>query len=230
MRGFDSRAAMVACAATNLAHMPTTPAGRASPGALVKLYQRLAGQGLVCAQAWKDGRPCPPHEPAVDAFGWGVAAWARSFSTDLVYLTQSADEPLLREEMQEVFCRPHREFACWLRPLDDRGMAGVFHAYSHVAGTSPARLVLAHDAAWTSLVIRLTARWGLPHHLKDLPALWQSLMLVRRLRRWPDPVARAYLESDLKFLRELFGHFHFRPQVRLALDRFLEAAEEEVLR
>ena len=237
MRGFDSRAVMVACAATNLAHMPTTPAGRASPGALVKLYQRLAGQGLACAQAWKDGRPCPSHEPAVDAFWWGVAAWARSFSTDLVYLTQSADEPLLREEMQEVFCRPHREFACWLRPLDDRGMAGVFHAYSHVARTSPARLVLAHDAAWTSLVIRLTARWGLRRHLKDLPALWQSLSLVRRLKRWPDPTAVAYLESDLMFLRQLFDHFPFSSRLRAALDQFIDisadtlsAAQREVLR
>jgi site-specific recombinase XerD len=44
---------MVARAATNLAHMPTTPAGRASPGALVKLYQRLPDQGLACAQAWR---------------------------------------------------------------------------------------------------------------------------------------------------------------------------------
>ena len=56
----------------------------------------------------------------------------------------------------------------------------------------------------------------------------QSLLLVRRLRRWPDPVARAYLESDVAFLRELFGHFDFTPHVRLDLDRFLESAEEEL--
>ncbi len=230
MRGFDSRAIMLACAATNLAHMRTTPAGRASPGALVKLYQRLADQGLACAQAWKDGRPCPPHEPAVDAFWWSVAAWAGVFSSDLVKCLEPRDGRLLHDELQEVFCRPHREFAAWLRPLDDGRAALVFRSYGQVAGTSPARLVLAHDVAWTGLVMRLSARWGLPHHLKDLPALWQSLNLVRRLKRWPDPMAVAYLESDLMFLRQLFDHFPFSPRLRSILDRFIDAAEREALR
>lgn len=61
-----------------------------------------------------------------------------------------------------------------------------------------------------------------------VPTLWQALLLARRLRRWPDPVARAYLESDLAFLRELFGHFDFIPHVWLALDQFLVAAEEDL--
>jgi hypothetical protein len=87
------------------------------------------------------------------------------------------------------------------------------------------------------LVIRLTARWGLRRHLKDLPALWQSLSLVRRLKRWPDPMAVAYLESDLMFLRQLFDHFPFSPRLRSALDQFIDisadtlsAAQREVLR
>lgn len=50
---------------------------------------------------------------------------------------------------------------------------------------------MAHDAAWTLLGIRLRAKWCLLRHLKDLPALWETLRLVWRLRRWPDPVARA---------------------------------------
>ncbi len=78
--------------------------------------------------------------------------------------------------------------------------------------------------------MRLTARWGLPHHLKDLPSLWHSLNLVRRLKRWPDPMAVAYLESDLMFLRQLFDYFPFSPRLRATLDQFIDAAEREVLR
>jgi hypothetical protein len=161
-----------------------------------------------------------------------VAAWANAFCADVAGWSGPLHASTIHNSLQENFCRPHREFAQWLRPLEPESPGARLAArYSpQVNGGSPAGIILAHDAAWMVLVIRLTVCRGFTHHLKDLPALWQSLMLVRRLRRWPDPVARAYLESDLKFLRELFGHFHFRPQVRLALDRFLEVAEEEGLR
>lgn len=227
MNDFERKAIMVACAATNLDHMRTTPAGEASPSTLVKLYQRMAIQGLSCAQAWQEGKPCPPHEPAVDAFWWGVAAWAGVFSNDLLQCLELKDKRRLHYELQEVFCRPHREFACWLRPLDPREAAGVLHDYNPVTGISAVQLVLAHDIAWTRLVMRLTARWGLLRHVSDLPALWQSLTLVRRLERWPDPLAQAYLESDLLFFRRLFAQFPFSPRLRAALDEFISAAERE---
>jgi hypothetical protein len=213
-----------------MAYMRGTPAAKAGYGAVVRLYQRIASQGLDCAKAWEQRRPCPPHEPAVDAFWWGVAAWANLFCADVAAWSGPVHARAIHDSLLESFCRPHREFAQWLRPLRPASTEVPLVA-SHAApfnGASPAEIILAHDAAWTLLVIRLTARWGLVRHLKDLPALWQALLLVRRLRRWPNPVARAYLESDMKFLRELFGHFHFRPQVQLVLDRFLEAAEEEL--
>jgi hypothetical protein len=225
-----SREVMARCAATNLAYMRGTPAAKAGYGAVVRLYQRIASQGLDCAKAWEQRRPCPPHEPAVDAFWWGVAAWANLFCADVAGWNWGIHARAIHQELQEVFCRPHREFAQWLRPLgsESPGAPTVARYDPWVDKGNAAGIILAHDAAWTLLVIRLTARWGLVRHLKDLPALWQALLLVRRLRRWPNPVARAYLESDVKFLRELFGHFHFRPQVQLVLDRFLEAAEEEL--
>ena len=221
---------MARCAATNLTYMRATPAGRAGYGAVVDLYHRLAVQGQTCAEAWEAGQPCPSHEPAVDAFWWGVAAWANAFCADVMAWLAPYNGRRLHHELQEVFCRPHREFAQWLRPLG-AGSVGtrVITGYSpRVPAGRPAQLILCHDAAWTGLVIRLTAMWGLVRHLKDLRALWQSLRLVRRLRGWPDPVARAYLESDLAFFRGLFGHFPFTPRLRSVLDCFLEAADEEL--
>ncbi len=218
---------MAKCAANNLAYMRATPAGRAGYGAVVRLYERIASQSLDCARAWEAGMPCPPHEPVVDAFWWGVAAWANVFCADVAAWFGPVHAGIIHNGLQESFCCPHQEFAQWLRP--EIPGARMVACYSpQVVGSSPAGIILGHDAAWTLLVIRLTARWGLLRHLKDLPALWQSLRLVRRLRRWPDPVAGAYLESDVAFLREMFGHFDFRPHVRLALDRFLESAEEEL--
>jgi hypothetical protein len=221
---------MVRCAATNLAYMRATPAGKAGYGAVVRLYHRLAAQGLACAQAWAARGPCPPHEPAVDAFWWGVAAWAPMFSVDVLCWAGHGDDRLLHHELQEAFCRPHLEFARWLRPLrpEERGARLVSAYFPRAGSATPGRMVLRHDAAWTRLVIRLTAGWGLLHHLKDLPALGQALLLLRHLERWPDPVARAYLESDLAFLRELFGHFDFTPGLRAALESFLARAGEEV--
>ena len=217
---------MAKCAATNLAYLQATPAGRAGYGAVVRLYERIASQSLDCARAWEAGMPCPPHEPAVDAFWWGAAAWANVFCADVASWLGPVHAGVIHNELQEGFCQPHREFAQWLRP--EIPGARLVASYSpQLNVSSPAGIILGHDAAWTLLVIRLTARWGLLHHLKDLPGLCQSLLLVRRLRRWPDTVARAYLESDVAFLRELFGHFDFSTHVWLALDDFLEAADSE---
>ena len=214
----------------NRRYMDSTPAGAQGFPALVRLYNRLAAQSQLCAEAWLPGVSCPPHEPAVDASWWGVAPWARAFCADVVEWLQPDDGWRLHEELEEVFRRPHRELAQWLRPLG-AGSAGsrILARYiPMVSGAGPGRLILLHDSAWTLLVIRLTVSWGLTRHLKDLPALWQSLILVRRLGCWPDPVARAYLQSDPVFLEEIFGHFDFSPELRRILDCLLEASRQEL--
>ncbi len=221
------------CMDTNVRYMATTPAGKAGYPAVVRLYQRIAKESLDCAAAWVAGNPCPPHEPATSAFWWGVAAWASDFTRD-VLSWHSGGQPLpgrgvLFQELQDIFCRPHREFAQWLKPRSFGTVISLWdfadtYEVDHIG--SPARIILLHDAAWTAKVMRLTARWGLVHHLKDLPALVQGLLLMRRLKRPGDPVGRAYLDGDLVFLKELFGHFPFTPQTQAVLDHFLEDALE----
>ncbi len=216
---------MLKCAATNVAYMRASPAGQQGYGALVKLYQSIAGASLNCAREWADDNSCPPHQPAVDAFWWAVAVWAVRFTTDVVGWAAPPREGLLLQEVQEVFTRPHIEFANWLRPVLQKDRVS---AYPFVTAwpPNPGLMILAHDIAWTWKTIRLTARWGLGAHLKELPAFGQALLLMRRLKRGPrDPVANAFLGSDLVFFRRLFRHFDFSPELRGVLDRFLAAAD-----
>ena len=227
------------CASTNWGYMATTAAGHV-PGleAVARLYDRLATQSYSCAQAWLEDRPVPEHEPAVDAFWWGVVEWAHAFPRALLRWG-GYHEPELYDEMARVFYIPHWEFACWLRPPKSIvGYAVLPEARQVPVPTvfhlpwpfyrRPAEIILRYDARWTRRVILLTARWGLLHHLKrDAKALWQALFLMRRLRRWPDPVAVAYLESDLVFLRELFGHFEFSPRLKGIIENFLAVVERQ---
>lgn len=229
------------CASTNWGYMATTAAGHV-PGleAMTRLYDRLATQGYSCAQAWLEERPVPEHEPAVDAFWWGVASWAGAFPKAILRWGGYHDQELY-DELEWRFWVPHWEFARWLKPVfpecyqNPTVRAG---ALTHCVWRlilrpwpvyrRPPEIILRYDAHWTWRVILLTARWGLLHHLKrDAKALWEALFLMRRLRRWPDPVAVAYLESDLTFLRELFGHFDFSPRLRAIIENFLAVAEKE---
>jgi len=223
------------CASTNGRYMETTAAGRVSGlEAMVRLYDRLATQSYGCAVAWLQGRPVPEHEPAVDAFWWGVVEWAHAFPRALLRWG-GYHEPELYEEMGRVFYVPHWDFAFWLRrpsAVTSRCAGDVLipiHSWYRPwpVYRRPAEIILRYDAHWTRRVILLTARWGLLHHLRDAKALWQALFLMRRLRRWPDPVAVAYLESDLVFLRELFGHFEFSPRLKGIIENFLAVAERQ---
>ncbi len=220
------KAAILQCAETNSRYMRRS-AGQAGYPAVVGLYDRLADQSLDCARAWAAAEPIPDHEPAVDAFWWGLVEWAHYF-TVAILRWGSYQEIELYREMDRVFVRPHVEFASWLRPdlhhrhrVPNKGVIG--------AGESlrAAEVILRCDVRWTWCVILRTARWGLLHHLKrDAKALWQALFLMRRLRQWPDPVAVAYLESDVVFLRELFGHFEFSHRMKAIIENFLAMAAQ----
>ena len=228
------------CAATNAAYMLETPAGTAGYPAVVNLYAKIAAESLVLAAAWDEGGSCPPHDPAVDAFWCGVAHWSATFFHDVIQwwverrrsstdiepvgaLGKAKASDLL--DAREVFYRPHQEFATWLRFAER-----PTYRIRPRAIDSPARIILEHDAAWTIGVIKLTARWGLVRHLKDLPALWQSVALVRRLRSFPNDAALTYLHSDLEFLERLFSNFPFSAEARAVLHVFLERARHEMER
>lgn len=255
----NSSEVILRCMDTNVAYMATTSAGQVGYPAVVRLYQRIARQSLDCAAAWvvedayqrehlhPSGNPCPSHEPATEAFWWGVAAWTSDLTRDILLWHRrnpslkfgsvtgvELEQRTALQELQEVFCRPHREFAGRLRPLTHSELVKwADHWNPRIAedGWGPGSIILRHDAEWTGRVIYQTARWGLLHHIKDIPALGQSLLLIRRLKRNPflDPVARAYLESDLVFLKNLFGNFTFTPLTQGILDRFLEEAGKELV-
>ena len=223
---------MLKCAATNMAYMRATPAGQQGYGALVRLYESIAGASLNCAREWADDNPCPPHQPAVDAFWWGVYAWSLQFSADILWWwARNTNRPngLLLNQFQRAFCDPHLWFALWLRPLKLEEKRLIAAYARRVDSLTPGEIILCHDVRWTRSVIRLTARWGLVHHLKDLQALGQSVLLIHHLSRGPrnSTIARAYLGSDLVFFRRLFRHFDFSPELRGVLDRFLAAADEQ---
>jgi hypothetical protein len=221
------REVMLKCAKANSQYMRATPAGQHFPS-LARFYARLADQGVVCARAWREGEPPPPHEPAVDAFWWAVAGWAVVFMTDVAGRSpevQAGAVPggVLHHELQERFTRPHLRFAIWLNP---RRLPALYDVPRREL--APDQLIIYHDYYWAKQVIRLTASWGLREHLKDLPALFEALALLRRLRAFtqgrPEPVARAYLRSDLMFFEELFGHFGFSDRTSAVLDQILSRA------
>ena len=143
------------------------PAGKvAGLETMTELYRRIASQSLDCAQAWVQDSPCPDHEPATDAFWWGVVAWADAFG-----LSMGVDQT----EWGRLFMYPHREFANYLRP-------SIPPPPLEEVTDSPANVILTLDATWTELVIKLTAEWGFLHHLKDSGAILEAQMLQGELR------------------------------------------------
>lgn len=201
---------MLNCTRVNHDYMKL-PAGKVSGlENMTDLYKRIAQQSLQCAQAWVQESPCPPHEPAVDAFWWAVVAWADAFGLSI------GVHPL---EWGKVFIAPHHEFADYLRP------GRPPEPLSPVDGT-PAETILELDAQWTELVIKLTTRWGLLHHLKDKDAMIEAQSLQGELQNPDSPTYKAFLESDLKFFRHLFKPFPFSEQTRKHINAWLKRAEE----
>ncbi len=199
------------CCETNAEYM-RLPAGQLhNYRQITALYQRLADQALLCAGAWLRSKPCPDHEPAVSAFWWAAVAWAEAFGTSI------GVDPV---EWQEVFVLPHLDFASYLRP-GERCEVIEPHA------GQPAEVIMELDARWMRLVMKLTGKWGMWEHLKDLPALREAERLERELRA-PDGQTRdAYLRSDLKFFRELFEPFPFKYQTRQQIKDWLAMADPD---
>ncbi len=187
------------------------PAGKmAGIDAMTVLYKRIASQSVDCAQAWVQDSPCPNHEPATEAFWWGVVAWADAFG-----LSMGSDQL----EWGRLFIYPHQEFANYLRP-------GSPPPPLEQVNESPANVILTLDAAWTELVIKLTAQWGFLHHLKDKDAILEAQKLGGELRTPGSPTYKAFLESDLAFFRHLFKLFPFSEQTRKHIAAWLKKAEE----
>ena len=187
------------------------PAGKvAGLGAMTDLYKRIASQSLKCAEEWYKDRPCPDHEPATDAFWWGVVAWS-----DALGLSMGVD----MAEWSRLFVDPHCQFANYLRP-------GTPPAPLEQADGSPANVILTLDAQWTELVIKLTAQWGLFHHLKDHGAMLEAQRLQVELKTPGSPTYKAFLESDLVFFRNLFKNFPFSKQTQQYIKDWLKRAEE----
>ncbi len=177
---------------------------------MVNLYQLIANQSYECAQAWVEDKPCPPHEPAVDAFWWAVVSWAEAFGRSI---------GMDMDEWGPVFVAPHDQFASYLKPRSrSEGLP--------VVGGSPAHIVMELDARWTDLVIELTTRFGLAAHLKDRRALVGARRLQQELRIAGSPVYNAYLQSDLVFFRQLFQNFTFNEKTVMVLRDWLLRLEE----
>jgi len=200
----NHREIILKCTEANVKYM-RLPAGMLDEyQALVKLYQRIASQCLGCAWAWVDNRPCPPHEPAVDAFAWANVAWAEAFGMSI-----GVD----MAEWNTTFVHPHDQFASYLKP---RSRAETL---SSVTGP-PAKVGMDLDVSWMNLGIKLTAAWGLRQHLKDRDALAEARKLGKELLR-KGPVRKAYLQSDLQFYNALFEIFPFSDKTREHVDLWL---------
>ena len=204
-----NREIILKCTQTNADYM-RLPAGMVDGYRdLVALYKRIAQQSLDCAKAWVANRPCPDHEPAVDAFWWGIVSWAEAIGTAI------GTDP---SEWATTFVAPHEEFAESLRPGSRAERLAV------VTG-NPGEVVMHLDAAWMMLVVKLTAQWGLFRHLKDRGAMMQARSLDQELRRPGSPAYKAYLQSDLAFFRQLFKNFSFRQETVVRLSEWLNDLE-----
>jgi hypothetical protein len=175
---------------------------------LTNLYRRIAKQSLECALAWVNDEPCPDHEPAVDAFAWGIVAWADAFG-----LSVGVDQ----EEWAKVFVQPHTEYAEYLRP------GNHVEPIPFVEGPA-GDIIMRLDALWMDRVVKLTAKWGLLHHMKDMPAVTEAKRLDEELKTPGSRGYRAYLESDLKFFAAFFEHFTLTEETRDQLNAFLDRA------
>lgn len=206
----DIKEIMLNCTKVNHKYM-RLPAGKvAGLETMTALYKRIATQSLQCAEAWNKNQACPKHEPAVDAFWWAVLPWADAFG-----LSVGID----MKEWGEKFILPHWEFARYLKE------AHVPDPLPQVDG-SPANIIMELDAKWMELVIKLTAEWGLMHHLKDAGARSEAEKLGIELRNPESPTYKAFLDSDLNFFRHLFEPFPFSDGTRQYINAWLKRAEE----
>jgi len=208
----DIKQIMLSCAKVNKKYM-RLPAGKvAGLEELTALYKRIAEQCLQCAKAWVQEIPCPDHEPATDAFAWGVVAWA-----DAIGIAMGVD-PV---EWGRIFMFPHEQFAQYLKP-------GSPPAPLEAGEGSPADVIMSLDAQWTELVIRLTAQWGSFHHLKDNGAMLEAQNLVGELRNPGGETYKAFLASDQIFFDHLFKPFQFSELTRNYINAWLKRAGEVV--
>ena len=201
---------IIKCMEANTAFM-RGPAGKLDEyQALSQLYERIASQCLGCAWAWMQEQPCPSHEPAVDAFMWNIVAWAEALGMSI-----GVD----MAEWSATFVYPHDQFASYLKPRSRT------EHLDPVTG-DPAKVVMELDVAQMNLGIRLTAKWGLVHHLKDRAALGEARRLGKELLREGSPAQKAYLLSDLQFLNVIFEYFPFSEKTRERLDAWILQLEE----
>lgn len=236
---------------------PPTPAAEAGYPAVVEVYRRIARESQSLANYWVQeadleaaegdrypGAPVKAHSAAVDAFWWTIVFWAQEFCSEMVAWWDTMphrEEGHVRQrerkndnvadELVQRVIMPHWEFAYWLRPMHKPPFSKALGLWRNWPdredAPGPASIILDQDADWTMQVLKWTARWGLRQHLRDLPALYQTLLLVRRLRQHDNAVARAYLESDLDFLQQFFSHFPLGRRATTMIDVFLQVAREE---
>lgn len=207
----DTKTLMLHCMDVNCKYMRLPSGHIEGYENLVALYDRIASQLRACAAAWVRGEPCPEHEPAADAFIWAVVAWADAFGISL------GAEPV---EWGRKFVGPHADFAEYMRPLE-RPDAIEPHA------GLPAETIIELDVRWMVQVMKLTAKWGMLHHLKDMPALHEAQRLEKELRSEDGATREAYLRSDLKFFQALFKPFPFKPETMQQLKDWLAMADPD---
>ena len=232
----DERQLILYCAQVNHKYMGL-PAGQVKGFEKVTaLYKRLSLDSLACAQAWFEGNPRPPkHEPAVDAFWWALVPWCQAMGRDI-----GVD----KQEWGRIFSHPHYAFARYLRETSPapvwpqtnlipwrRDPAVAFTGNTLIQdgrfSTVAANVILYNDVEWTKMVIRLTTRWGVLQHIKDIGALLQVRRLLKELKPpyMDTGVQRAYLASDIEFFRDLFRPFQFTQRTRDIIEQWLTAAE-----
>lgn len=203
------REIMLRCTGVNRDYM-RLPAGQVTGlTTLTELYQRMASQSVECAHAWVSDQSCPSHEPAVDAFWWGIVPWADAFGQSI---------KVEKGEWHRVFIVPHLSFAAYLKA------GNHLESISPVSGTA-AEIILELDRRWMELVIRLTMKWGLLHHIKDRQALNEAKNLDAMLRVPSSTAWSLYLESDLAFFRQLFKNFQFSAETTAYLADWVSWAE-----
>lgn len=216
---------MVHCALVNYQYMDL-PVGQLHQfQAVIDIYRRIAGESLVCAQAMYEHKECPPHEPATSAFWWANVSWLMTIGKGI---------RVNQEEWYEKAIAPHISFSLYLRPDGDLRNLGNpvplmrgpdYDFISDPFAVSAEEFIILGDILYAKLIIKLTARWGLWHHLKDIRALFQSWKLIKGLKRRHSPVWEAYLESDIIWMRRFFEPFEFSPQTREKVDEWLKEGE-----
>lgn len=175
---------------------------------IIGLYKRIAQQCVEASLCWANGEACPRHEPAADAFLWAIVAW-------LDPLAISAGFEI--GEWRRVIVQPHWHFAEYMRP----GLPA--EAMPPVIG-SPAEIIVSLDVLFLERVVKLTSKWGLPHHIKDLPAVNEAHGLDAELKKPCSPAWLAYLESDLRFFDNFFIPYPLTARMRNDITSFLDTA------